>query len=294
LKFVITGANGMLGSTLCQLYNKKYDVYAFHRDKEFYSECTDEFSFDLLNMDFLQSVIKKIKPDIFIHCASLTDVDQCEKYQDLAYASNVQITENIARVCGNNNIKLIYISSDQIYGGTNDYSEDNNILLPKNNYGKTKLLGEKKVLKYCPEAIIVRTNIFGWNVKPNRISFAEWIYFSLKNRKKIILFTDYIFSPIYTELLGEKILELIKKNFINIINLGSPVPCSKYDFGIMLAHCFGFDKSLINKGVIEDHKFVAKREKNLSLNTKKAYNAKISLECYKDSLIRFKRDQVSL
>lgn len=282
----------MLGSSLCHLYNKKHDIYAFHRDQKIYTECLLDFSFDLSDNTSLQSVIKQIKPDIVIHCAGLTNLEECEKYPDLAYNSNVAVTKNIAQFCGSNNIKLIYISSDQIYGKTNDYSESNNILLPQNDYGKTKLLGEKKVFEYCSDAVIIRTNIFGWNVKPKKVSFAEWIYYSLKNKERITLFTDYIFSPIYTVLLGEKIMELIKINFFGIINIGAPISCSKYDFGLMLANYFGFDKSLINRGLIDDNIFVAKRNKNLTLNTKKVSELSINLPRYKESLIRFKEDQV--
>ena len=94
-------------------------------------ECLIDFSFDLSDNTSLKSVLKQIKPDIVIHCAGLTNLEECEKYPDLAYNSNVAVTKNIAQFCGSNNIKLIYISSDQIYGQTNDYSESNNILLSR-------------------------------------------------------------------------------------------------------------------------------------------------------------------
>ena len=121
-------------------------------------------------------------------------------------------------------------------------------LEPINQYGKTKLQGEQKVQELCTDYIIIRTNIFGRNVKLERISSAEWVYHSLKKGEEITLFTDYTFSPVYTEYLGEIIMQLVDIDFTGVINAGASTPCSKYDFGMQLAEEFGFDKSRIYKG----------------------------------------------
>ena len=83
------------------------------------------------------------------------------------------------------NIKLIYISTDQVYGNDPNKSETNFNINPINQYGKTKYKAELKVRTYCQDAIIIRTNIFGWNINPNKSSFAEWVYAALKNKNKI-------------------------------------------------------------------------------------------------------------
>ena len=85
--------------------------------------------------------------------------------------------------------KLIYVSTDQVYGDTEDYSETNQLLKPVNNYGKSKLFGEQKLQNISSNYLILRTNIFGWNVKRARVSSAEWMYFTMKQGKEINLFT---------------------------------------------------------------------------------------------------------
>ena len=280
----------MLGNSLCQFYNNDYEVYAFHRDKKCFATCSEEYSLDLTDSIQLQSNLNQIKPDLVIHCAGLINLDQCEQNPEIAYKGNVEVSDNVAKAC-NKETKLVYVSTDQVYGKTEDHSEGSVDLQPVNQYGKTKYLGERKAAEHCPDCIIIRTNIFGWNVKPGKISSAEWIYNSLENGRVITLFDDYFFSPIYTKCLGEIIIQLVEMNFSGIINIGSPIPCSKYEFGKQLAKEFKFDQSYINRGSIYDHSFKASRASDLNIKTKKAINLKIKIPDYKASINKFRINQ---
>mgnify|MGYP001301422921 CR=1 FL=1 len=286
MKIIVTGSNGMLGSLLCKNFNNLHEIYAFHRDIECLSKYSKSIKLDLIDFVQLKSKFDEIKPDLVIHCASLTNIDLCENEPLLAYGTNVTITENIARLCSSQT-KLIYISTDQVYGNANNHSEVNRKLKPLNHYGKTKLEGEHKVKGLCRDYINIRTNIFGWNIKPDRISSAEWIYQNLKNKEFLFLFNDYFFSPLYTEYLGAIIIQLVEMDFIGVVNVGSPKPCSKYDFGIQLAKEFGFDKSCIRKGSIADYNFVAPRCNKLDLNISKLLGLGIASYDYGYSIRQF-------
>jgi len=275
----------MLGSSLCRLYNNKHKVYAFHRDKVSLSSCTADYSLDLMDSNQLDAQFSQIKPDLVIHCAGLTSIDVCEKEPTLAHEANVTVTENVARICSNET-KLVYISTDQVYGKASDHSEINTVLQPVNQYGKTKLQGEQKVKELCTDHLIIRTNIFGWNVKPERMSSAEWIYRSLKKGKEITLFTDYTFSPVYTEYLGDIVMQLFEMGFTGIINVGSPSPCSKHDFGMRLAGEFGLNSSRIRKGSIYNHPFSTPRFHKLDLDITKLISLGITPPDYRDSIRR--------
>ena len=117
--------------------------------------------------------------------------------------------------------------------------------------------------------MILRTNIFGWNVKPGRVSSAEWIFNSLKNKDEITLFSDYTFSPISTVCLGNIIIQLVEENFSGIINVGSSMPCSKYEFGLQLAEEFCLETSCIRNGLMSNHSFLALRSNKLDLDVSK-------------------------
>jgi dTDP-4-dehydrorhamnose reductase len=286
MKILITGANGMLGSSLCQFYHNKHKVYALHRDKECFTACSADYSLDLTDTSKVGEVFNQINPDLVIHCASLTSLERCEQNPDLTISANVSVTENVVRSCSAET-KLVYISTDQVYGEADDHSEANMNLQPVNRYGKTKYLGEQKAVEHCPDCIIVRTNIFGWNIKPRRISSAEWIYHSLKNGEEITLFSDYTFSPIYTIYLGEIIMQLIDMNFTGVINVGSPTHCSKYDFGQQLAETFGFNQILISRGFMKQHPFSAKRNPKLDLNCTQLVGFKLQIPKWEDSIALF-------
>ena len=283
----------MLGSSLCQLYHNKHKVHALHRDKECFTVCSADYSLDLTDTSKVGEVFNQINPDLVIHCASLTSLERCEQNPDLAMSANVSVTENVARSCSAET-KLVYISTDQVYGETTDYSEANEALQPINQYGNTKLLGEQKVKDLCSDHLIVRTNIFGWNVKPDRVSSAEWIYHALKNGEEITLFSDYIFSPLCTEYLGTIMTQLLEVRFTGVINVGSPQPCSKFDFGMQLAERFEFNQSLIKKGSIVDYNFKAPRFNNLTLNTQSLSNLGIIASDYRKSIKKFKQNKPGL
>jgi len=258
----------MLGSSLCWLYLKKHDVYALHRNKKCFTTCTTDHSLDLRDFPKIQTLFNQIKPDLLIHCAGLTSVDGCEQEPALAYETNVKVCENLALACSNK-IKLVYISTDQVYGKADDHSEANEILQPLNQYGKTKLQGEQIIQEVCNDSLILRTNIFWWNTKPGRVSSVEWMYHSLKNKEKITLFSDYSFSPISAVCLGDIIMRLVEKNFSGVINVGSYTPCSKYEFGLQLAEEFCLDTTCIQKGLMSDHYFSALRSNKLDLDVSK-------------------------
>ena len=276
----------MLGSSLCRLYHKKHKVYALHRDKECFTTSTADYTLDLRDFPQIQTIYNQIKPDLLIHCAGLTSVDGCEKEPSLAYEANVKACENITLACSKK-IKLVYISTDQVYGEGEDHSEANEMLLPLNQYGKTKLLGEQKIQEMCNDYLILRTNIFWWNSKPGRVSSAEWILNALKNKDGITLFSDYTFSPISTVCLGKIIMQLVEKDFSGVINVGSSTPCSKYEFGMQLAEEFGLDTSCIRKGIMCEHSFSAIRSNKLDLDVSKLVEMRIVPPDLRSSMRKF-------
>ena len=254
----------MLGNNLCHYLQDEFNIFAFHRQKVLVP-CYDNFSVDLTNSNEITNYIKKIKPSYIIHTAGLVNIEKSDLNPDLCYIKNVKTTEHLANICSEK-IKLIYISTDQIYG-KNKFKTEDKKLYPLNQYGKSKYLAENIVLKTCKNGLIIRTNPFGWNIKSDRISSAEWIYQSLVN-KKITLYNDYIFSPIYSGELALILIKLLKYNKSGIYNIASKNICSKYDFGLHLAEIIKSNTSLIIEGTIKENSFLSNRNFDLSLNTK--------------------------
>lgn len=285
-KLLVTGVNGMLGNSICKELKHKYTVAGIHRDKKCWAEVDIEYRCDIRDRKKIRDILDNVRPDVIIHCAGLVNMDLCEEDPELAYEVNVVGTRNLVGL-ENGNSKYIYISTDQVYGASNDHSETNTNLSQLNEYGKTKYLGEKEFTDHIDDHIVIRTNIFGWNKKPGKLNSSEWMYMSIKKKNKLYLFDDYYFSPIYSLHFCNAVKKLLDIDFIGTINIGAPYPCSKYEFGKEMCRELGADDSVLERGSIEAFNFKANRNHDLSLNTEMAKNLGIPLPDWKNSIASF-------
>ncbi len=200
MKILITGANGMLGQDLCPILE---DVGAFVIE-------TDVDTLDITNSDMTEKVITDVHPDMVIHCAAYTNVDKAEEDLETATKINVTGTENLAKICGNLDIPLVYISTDYVFDGTNTVPyKPNDKTNPINNYGLTKMQGEEAVKKYCKKYYIARTSwLYGIHGK----NFVETML-SLKDKEELKVVDDQIGCPTWTVELANGILNLLQKPY---------------------------------------------------------------------------------
>ncbi|HNZ65946.1 MAG TPA: NAD(P)-dependent oxidoreductase, partial [Planctomycetota bacterium] len=138
----------MLGRTLCSAW-KNEDVIP-----------TAKPNVDIMNYAQVASVLEGYKPDVVVHCAAMTNVDNCESQQDLAYAVNAYGTQNVARACHYYGIRLIAISTDYVFDGLSKtpYHEFHKANGGNTVYGKSKFAGEEQVRCFCPNHVIVRVS----------------------------------------------------------------------------------------------------------------------------------------
>lgn len=198
MKVLVTGANGMLGQDLCPILE----------DSGCYVIETDVDSLDITNFEMTKEVITSNRPDLVIHCAAYTNVDKAEEDEQTARKINEIGTENVAKVCGELDIPLIYISTDYVFDGTKNtpYMPDDTPN-PQSVYGKTKLAGEKTVQKYCKKFYIARTSwLYGIHGK----NFVKTML-SLNGDIKVV--DDQIGCPTWTVELATGLLKLLEKPY---------------------------------------------------------------------------------
>ena len=251
-KILITGSNGMLGRDLCPILEKEnYEIIK-----------TDIDSLDITDFSSSCEIIKKHKPDIIIHCAAYTNVDKAEEDIITARRINFKGTENLAKICANLNIKLVYISTDYVFDGnkTSPYQTDDTPN-PINNYGLTKLEGENAIKKHCKDYIIARTSwlygIYGNN-------FVETMI-KLSNKEELKVVNDQTGCPTWTVELSKGIIKLIKSDSKGIFHLCGSGTTSWYGFAREI-----FKQANLNVNLIpcttDDFKRPAKRPKYSAMN----------------------------
>jgi perosamine synthetase len=271
-KLLITGVSGLLGNNLAYYLKDKYEVLGLYNSHPVNIEGIYTEKCELSYGDNIKRIISDYSPQIIIHCASLADIDGCEEDRDATKKINVLATNDMVEGVMNKDVKLIYISTDAVYSGIEgNFSEDDNNIHPQNYYGASKYDGELEVLKK-ENSLILRTNLFGWNIQDKK-SLGEWILGELKGKRKINGFNDAYFSSIYTMELARVIHISIMRNLTGVYNCGALDSCSKYEFCLKIAHCFGLDKTLITPISISDFNFKVKRGKNLTLNVDKLQKA---------------------
>ena len=285
MKVLITGSNGFLGSTFVNNYQYHFRIICTSLHKTLHDVKIKFIPGDLLDEQFIKSLIIDIKPDVVINTVANVNLDSCEKDKQNAQKINVQTAINLSKSL-NENIHLIHISTDHLFNGKKSFYKESDTPNPLNIYASTKLNAEKECLNIHKKTSVIRTNIIGWSPSNHNDTFIEWIFNNLTSGKSINLFYDYYFTPIEVNLFSKALLEIIHKNLYGIFNICGSERCSKYSFGLQMADLFNLDKSLINKSSLKSYSFTAPRPSDLSLSIQKFNNlTKYSLPNLNENLI---------
>ena len=141
-RILITGCGGMLGSSVYPHLSKNYIVKATDIDLD---ESWLNY-LDVRDLENARKIAEEFKPDIILHLAALTNLEYCESNPTEAHKTNFIGTKNIAQICKDLNIPMVYISTAGVFDGTSSepYTEFHKPN-PINVYGKSKYEGEKIV-----------------------------------------------------------------------------------------------------------------------------------------------------
>jgi dTDP-4-dehydrorhamnose reductase len=290
---LITGGSGFLAVNWALSERDNSDVWLLLNKQKINIARATETNVDLLSKENFLFLVNKIKPDLIVHTAAITDVNYCEKFPNEAIMANVDLANVVSFVSNAVSVPLIHISTDHLFSGTTSYVDENYPVSPLNSYAYTKALSEDIVLKNNPEALILRTNFFGWG-PPYRGSFSDWIINNLRSSKSITLFDNVFFTPIYVNELVKIALCLHLAGKAGVYNVSSTNRLSKFDFGILLANQFELDLSLIKKGQY-DVLGKVQRPLDMSLDNKKLLDCGIikTMDIRKSIKTLFKEEYIS-
>jgi len=268
-KILITGASGLLGFNLSSMLFRLgfQSILGQYCNNHQIFEYIDGIKLDLVNTKEVINVIQKFTPDIIIHCAAMTNVDQCQQYPKEAFDSNVAACKNIIAAVAKLESKIIYLSTDQLWEGLKAFVTEKTVPHPINIYGESKLAGERVIASYTNH-IILRTNFFGGDL-PWRQSFIGWLESNFKSNNFFNAFDDIYFTPIGLPILANIIINIMFSNKVGTFHVGGSERLSKYEFAEKYAAFKNYNTNLIQRASAVNHPFLAKRPKDMSLNSSK-------------------------
>ncbi|MCX2187199.1 dTDP-4-dehydrorhamnose reductase [Limosilactobacillus pontis] len=219
-KILITGANGQLGSELRNLLDERGVAY----------DAFDSKGLDITDKQAVDDKFDSLKPAVVYHCAAYTAVDNAE---DEGKQANWQVNEdgtrNVAEAAKRVGAKLVYISTDYVFDGTNpgEYQVDAPTN-PKNEYGKAKLAGEQAVKEALDDYYIIRTSwVFGKYGK----NFVYTMLRLAKDHDKLTVVDDQFGRPTWTRTLAEFMTYLVDHDeAFGTYQLSNEGSCSWYEF----------------------------------------------------------------
>jgi dTDP-4-dehydrorhamnose reductase len=244
MRIVTTGASGMLGHNLMRLARPDYEMWGgFHTHRIDIPGCR-MIPLDLADGPQSRAQLKSIHPDVVIHTAALTDVDECERDPERAQRINADATAMLAEVTEDLGARFVYISTDYVFDGEKgDYSEQDSPS-PVNRYGETKLLGEGWVRQRCSRGLILRTTLYGLKMPPRR-GMIESLIDSLHGSQTVTRFADQFFTPVYTGQLSALILRLVDLGVLGLFHVGAAQKISRLAFARHVADVFAPGASIL-------------------------------------------------
>ena len=283
MKFFITGGSGLLGSRIATVADDEHELVLSHN-----SNPTDNtVKCDITDEDEVKKTIQKVKPDVIIHCAAMTNVDLCEDEIDTAYKVNGDATGYLAKASEDVDAKMIYVSTDFVFDGTKGNYKETDEVNPLGIYAKSKYDGEVQLQKYCNNWAIARVSVlYGWH---ERLNFTTWVIDELRKENEINIVTDQINSPTLADNAAEAMFEIAGQDKNGIYHTAGNDLISRYDFTRQIADVFDLDENLINP--ITSDKFVQKapRPRDSSLNVNKIEKElDFKMETCEESLIRMR------
>ncbi len=247
---LITGANGQLGREMRKVLEGDIFVNAIFTDVE---------ELDITDAAAIEDCVVSNNVEYIVNCAAYTAVDAAESNVELCTKLNVEAPTLLAQVAHEHGAKLIHISTDYVFDGTNcrPYSEDD-LVCPASVYGSTKADGEKHIMDVAPESIIIRT---AWLYSPHGKNFVKTMLELGRSRETLRVVSDQVGTP--TNALD---LASVIASFINcehwhsgIYHFSNEGAISWYDFTMAIHRIAGITTCHVLPCITKDYPTAATR-----------------------------------
>ena len=237
MRVLVTGAAGMVGRHLirylCKVGHQVIPVDLIKHEGIISTDLRDEPS--------VFRLVKVYNPDLILHLAALTNLNFCEQNKEASRATNYGITEALTRACSKYQVRLIFLSSDYVFGKYDHVWQERDLPCPTTQYGMDKAASEYLIRDSLSDYAIVRTaQLYGFHG-----DFVSLVCDALTTRQKFTAFANLVNCPTWIGDLFAMLHMIILRSSQGIFHCVGPEAVSRYQYACEVAEVFALDKSLI-------------------------------------------------
>jgi dTDP-4-dehydrorhamnose reductase len=252
MKVLITGSNGLLGQHLIPIFlqDSRYEVIATGRGPN-RLPAQEGYTYEATNLrdaTSVQHLLQKHQPDIVIHAAAMTQVDECERSKDACWDTNVAATRYLIQAAEKQNAFFIFLSTDFVFDGLQGpYAEEAEVN-PISYYGASKVAAERMVKNSkLPWAIIRTVLVYGVAADPKRSNIITWVKTNLEQGKKLKVVVDQWRTPTLVQDLAMGCKLAADKQATGIFHISGSETLTPYDMALQTASYFKLNPQLLEK-----------------------------------------------
>jgi len=237
MRILITGATGLIGKKITgYLSNIGYEVIPVARSKHegmIQADLRDEFTaFHIINQQ---------KPDLILHLAAITNIKFCEQNKEASRITNYGITETLTRICAESKIRMIFFSSDYVFGKYNHFWKEEDPTCPKTQYAIDKAASESIIQQKLSDFAIIRTaQVYGF-----RGDFVNLVWNALTSNQEFTAFANLVNCPTWIDDLFAMLNKIICQGRQGIFHCVGTEAVSRYEYACAIAEALALNKNYI-------------------------------------------------
>lgn len=254
MRILITGVNGLLGEHLVRHYlrDASIEIIGVGRGVCRIKPLPTETKWRYLDIDITDGVaicsaVERTRPDMIIHAAAMTQIDQAEQDPIGCWAINVTATRFILHVAQSIGAGVLFVSTDFVFDGLAGPYTETDLPTPVNYYGSSKWTAERAVQAYPGWWAIVRTVlVYGQVGDGSRTHLLTWVKKSLESKQTIRVVQDQWRTPTYVGDLVDGIARVIDQRKAGLWHVSGADTLTPYDMALATANYLDLPAELIH------------------------------------------------
>jgi dTDP-4-dehydrorhamnose reductase len=231
MRIAITGAGGFVGAALARRFAARHEVVALTRRE-----------LDVTDAGVVRRVVSRERPDVLINCA-VVGVDECARDPALARAVNADAARRLAEAAEAAGAEFVQVSTNYVFEGAlreGEFYTNGDEARPVNEYGRTKLAGERAARGASSRCHVVRTS---WVFGAGKENFVSTAARKLAAGERVRAVADVWASATYVEDLAARVEEIIERRHHATYHVANAGACSYLDFALESARLAGLDEA---------------------------------------------------